>query len=106
MMEMRTTKSMSLLLVLGLVAVYIAIVYVKPAAKRSLPIVIDIGSLYKIVQSTTWSKSPFHQLASQYRNGCPEHRFTSVRYLSRSPTMLIIEGFLTDLEAKFLVNAA
>ena len=102
---MRTMKSMSLLLIFGLVAVYIAILYVNPAAQRSLLIVTDIGSLFKTVQST-WSKSPFHQLASQYRNGCPEHRFTSVRYLSRSPTMLIIEGFLTDLEAKFLVNAA
>jgi hypothetical protein len=45
-------------------------------------------------------------LAAEYRKGCPEHRFSSVKVLSRSPYAMVIEGFVTPAEAEFLVKAA
>jgi hypothetical protein len=45
-------------------------------------------------------------LAERYANGCPEHHFDSVRQLSRSPDIMIIDGFLTPEEAQILVKAA
>jgi hypothetical protein len=35
---------------------------------------------------------------------CPEHHFTSVKHVSRRPEIMIIEGFVTPAEAKFLVD--
>ena len=46
------------------------------------------------------------QLPAAYRNGCPKHRFTSVQLVSRVPKMILIEGFMTESEAEFLVRIA
>jgi hypothetical protein len=35
---------------------------------------------------------------------CPEHHFTSIKHVSRRPEIMIIEGFVTPAEAKFLVD--
>jgi hypothetical protein len=43
-------------------------------------------------------------LADLYRQGCPEHVFRSVIHVSRAPDIMIIEGFLTEAEADFLVQ--
>lgn len=43
-------------------------------------------------------------LADVYRQGCPEHVFSSVIHVSRAPDIMIIEGFLTEAEADFLVQ--
>jgi len=93
------------LLVLGLIALCIAIVHVNPFAKTYITSISSIRSLYTKTAHVTSDDSGFH-LASQYRKGCPQHQFTSVKYLSRNPTMFIIEGFLTKLEAEVLVDAA
>lgn len=45
-------------------------------------------------------------LADQYRNGCPKHQFDSVRFISRSPEIILIDGFLTKAEADALVRIA
>jgi len=45
-------------------------------------------------------------LGEQYRNGCPNHQFESVRIISRSPEIILIDGFLTKAEADVLVNMA
>lgn len=105
MMERRTTKSMGLL-VLGLIALCIAIVHVNPFAKTYIASISSIRSLYTKTAQVTSGDYPFHQVASQYRKGCPRHQFKSVKYISRNPTMFIIEGFLTKLEAEVLVHAA
>ena len=48
-----------------------------------------------------------HELASRYRElGCPVHRFKSISLLSRSPMMILIEGFVTPAEAAALVQIA
>jgi hypothetical protein len=43
-------------------------------------------------------------LGDLYRQGCPEHVFSSVIHVSRAPDIMIIEGFLTEAEADFLVQ--
>ena len=45
-------------------------------------------------------------IAAEYRKGCPEHQFQSVKFLSRSPDMMLITGFMTEVEAEFLVRIA
>jgi hypothetical protein len=45
-------------------------------------------------------------LATEYRKGCPQHRFSGVKVLSREPYALLIEEFVTPAEAEFLVRAA
>jgi hypothetical protein len=45
-------------------------------------------------------------LGAQYRNGCPEHRFSSVKHLSRAPDIMVIEDFLTPAEAETLIRLA
>src|SRR5579871_3666776 len=46
------------------------------------------------------------RLAYEYRKGCPKHRFKSIQILSRNPDVVLIDGFLTKVEAQFLINAA
>jgi len=45
-------------------------------------------------------------LAAEYRKGCPKHQFESIQLLSRSPQMMLISGFMTEMEAEFLVRIA
>jgi len=48
-----------------------------------------------------------HELACQYReSGCPVHRFESISLLSRSPLMILIEGFVTLAEAAAIAQIA
>jgi hypothetical protein len=44
--------------------------------------------------------------AAKYEHGCPEHRFDSVKIVSRAPDIIIIEGFLTKFEADYLIKLA
>jgi hypothetical protein len=43
-------------------------------------------------------------LADHYRQGCPDHKFDSVMHVSRTPPIMLIEGFMTQAEADFLVK--
>ena len=45
-------------------------------------------------------------LADEYRRGCPAHQFESVKIVSRAPDIMLIEGFVTEAEAEFLVKTA
>jgi len=45
-------------------------------------------------------------LADKYRDSCPDHQFNSIRLLSRSPEIMIIDGFLTEEEAQVLIHMA
>lgn len=49
--------------------------------------------------------APFN-LADNYRDSCPDHQFKSVRLVSRSPEIMIIDGFITEEEADALVHMA
>ena len=71
---------------------------------------IPIGRLYKRT-----IKGPFDDgipifrngnLADEYRRGCPIHQFGSVKIVSRAPDIMLIEGFVTEAEAAFLVKTA
>jgi hypothetical protein len=44
--------------------------------------------------------------SAKYRNGCPLHQFDSIKVLSRSPDIMVIEGFLSKFEADYLVRLA
>jgi hypothetical protein len=55
---------------------------------------------------TTSKASSPPSLGAQYRNGCPEHRFSSVKQLSRAPDIMLIEDFLTPAEAETLIRIA
>jgi len=45
-------------------------------------------------------------LADEYRRECRVHQFGSVKIASRAPDIMLIEGFVTEAEASFLVKAA
>ena len=49
--------------------------------------------------------APFN-LADKYRDSCPDHQFKSVRLVSRSPEIILIDGFITEDEADALVKMA
>ena len=42
----------------------------------------------------------------KYVDGCPAHQYDSVKVISRSPDIMIIEGFLTKFEAEYLIKLA
>jgi hypothetical protein len=45
-------------------------------------------------------------VVAAYRKSCPKHRFESVQILSRDPTIVLIEEFLTKTEAEVLLRIA
>jgi len=94
---METEKWTKHLNLLGLVGVLIATLY--------LILVGRPPSLFPIAPSAPKQISA-KDLAAEYRKGCPEHRFSSVKVLSREPYAMVIEGFVTPAEAEFLVKAA
>jgi len=90
---------------LALFGMLVAIISVNPLATVSLSGLARVRSIYEKVTLSGF-ESAVRNLGSQYRKKCPEHRFTSVKILSRTPDLMIIDGFLTDVEAEFLVRAA
>jgi hypothetical protein len=68
----------------------------------------SIHSFHSLQQEVT--KAPLaltiDQLPAAYRKGCPRNSFTSLQLVSRVPKMILIEGFMTELEAEFLVRIA
>jgi len=70
-----------------------------------------IGRLYKrTIKSSFDDRIPMllgkGSLADEYRRGCPAHHFESVKIVSRAPDIMLIEGFVTEAEAEFLVKTA
>jgi hypothetical protein len=94
---METEKSFKHLNLIGLIGVLIATL--------CLVLVTSPPSFFSIAPLAP-RQIRVQDLAAEYRKGCPEHRFSSVKVLSRSPYAMVIEGFVTPAEAEFLVKAA
>jgi hypothetical protein len=83
-------------LLVGLININWSTLSQTPLYKRTIKDRVDDGS-------------PMFQkgnLADEYRLGCPVHQFGSVKIVSRAPDIMLIEGFVTEAEAAFLVKAA
>jgi hypothetical protein len=101
-MRLADTKGAIYWGIVGLIGVLAALGYVD-----LLPLKVYILTPVSYIQQWLREfslKLSIQSLANEYRKGCPTHEFTSVRILSRQPSMMLIEGFLTDLEAQFLVR--
>ena len=60
-----------------------------------------------VVQQPVEAEVTAENLADLYRErGCPNHPFTSVRIVSRSPHIILIHNFVTEAEAEYLSNVA
>lgn len=86
--------------IVGFLGLVLAVTYFIPYQEIS-----SSFSIAKIGSSVATTRSVVvDNLATEYRKGCPQHRFTSVRILSRAPNIILIEGFVTPTEAEFLVK--
>ena len=94
---METEKWTKHLNIAALIGVVVAILSLVPFT--------NLPSLFAI-EPPTPRELTVKELASEYRKGCPQHRFSSVKILSREPYALLIENFVTPAEAEFLVKAA
>lgn len=92
--------------VLGFLGLLTTIVYVNPIATFIPTILNPVHYLYDKTTEVVPQPGPFDSLPIEYRNGCPDHKFLSVRQLSRAPDIMIIEGFVTKFEADYLVEIA
>ena len=94
------TEGVASLLLKGfaLLGLYQATQYIQPQVTSRF---LQPQKTFEVAKNVT----PVH-LADQYRNGCPHHQFDSVRIISRSPEIILIEGFLTKQEAEVLVQMA
>lgn len=96
------TKYVNVLGFLGLLA---SILYINPVVN----VIPAISTYYHYLHDQVTGSAPanpFDVLPAQYRNGCPVHKFKSVRQLSRKPDVMVIEGFLTQFEADYLLKIA
>lgn len=91
--------------VIGLLGILIAATYVNPGAKLSPSILAPFRSAYEPFTTSGFAPS-VDNLAARYQKGCPTHRFESVKIVSRDPSIMIIEDFLTPEEVQTLINAA
>ena len=85
--------------IIGAVVFILAIAYVSPISNNPL------FSRVRIY----FQRSPVPSVPDEswkYENGCPVHQFTSVKIASRSPDIMVIEGFLTKFEADHLIKLA
>jgi hypothetical protein len=70
----------------------------------------DTSSLFSIFQKPQQdvAKPPetYEEFLARYEDGCPVHKFSGVRIVSRRPEIILIDGFLTDHEARALITIA
>jgi hypothetical protein len=86
---------------LGLLAVVILIGY-----ETILADIFPLPAPFRHDHKTAQDDVTIDSLAAIYRKGCPKHQFRSIQILSRSPDMMLIDGFMTEVEAEFLVRIA
>jgi hypothetical protein len=92
---------------IGILALLTGVIYFNPlGGSPSLPEIPSIPSIPSIFDSFRIQRGPLDELPATLPNGCPAHKFKSVRHLSRAPDIMIIEGFLTPEEADVLVEVA
>lgn len=96
------------LYVLGLLGLLFALAYVNPFSGTPPAFISNSPLLSRFFEKTTDASTAltFDEMVEKYRHGCPEHRYDSVKILSRAPDMMVIEGFLTKEEASYLVQFA
>lgn len=92
--------------VLGLLCVLTAIIVTNPLGDY-LPILV-FPARFTHDTLHEWTRDPYPRelLPPEYAEGCPVHPLKGVRVLSRNPDMLYIEGFLSEFETEYLLNAA
>lgn len=91
---------MSRLLILVLVSLLIAIISLNPFQ------ILEKFNRHTLI-SIFDRPTTLQVLANRYRQQCPDHRFTSVKRLTRIyPEITIIEDFLTKEEADILIDLA
>ena len=100
------TRYVNALGVLGLLA---GIVYLNPLANPAS--IQPFRDLYDravhLTFPTTIVSSKVSDIGARYlKDGCPKHQFKSVRVANRQPDIMIIEDFLTEEEANFLIAQA
>src|SRR5271163_1724423 len=89
----------------AIAALVFAYFYIYPSqSPKVTPVIQVLENVRKSLHFQTHTSTA--DIAELYANGCPEHHFASVRQLSRSPDIMIIDGFITPEEAQILVKAA
>jgi hypothetical protein len=91
--------------VLGFLGLLTTILYINPVA-NIIPAISNRYQSFHNQATDSAPATPFDVLPAQYRNGCPVHKFKSVRQLSRKPDVMLIEGFLSQFEADYLLKIA
>ena len=94
---------------IGILALLTGIIYFNPlGGSPSMPTIPSISSIPAMFGAfRIQGVAPFvDELPAPLSNGCPAHKFKSVRQLSRAPDIMIIEGFLTAEEAEALLEIA
>lgn len=95
----------------GVLALLTGIIYFNPlGGSPSLPTFSSISSIPLMFGAfrlqSIQGAAPLVDLPATLPNGCPAHKFKSVRHLSRAPDIMVIEGFLSSEEADALLELA
>ena len=94
----KPAKQSNLFAFIGIaVGIISAGLWVKPFITKSLSFGFANNAGIEVRQET---------FLDRYEHGCPLHQFKSVRLLSRSPHMILIDGFVTPEEAEVLIRVA
>ena len=90
--------------ILGLLGMLLGVAYINPIAQIS-----TAHEFYKSIARSFVNTDPEvlqESLGAQYRRGCPAHQFASVKLVSASPIMMLIDGFVTPAEAEVMLRVA
>src|SRR5947207_13506505 len=102
-MEGRSWRKQAI--VVGLFVALIKFAYIALNEQKLALVISTIGSLDEKLKPYAM-KPTVALLAAEYRKACPKHHFSSIQLVSREPHIMLIEGFLTEAEAEFLVRIA
>lgn len=95
---------------IGVLALLTGIIYFNPlGGSPSLPTFSSLSSIpmmFGAFRLQSIQGAPLVDLPATLPNGCPAHKFKSVRHLSRAPHIMVIEGFLSPEEADALLELA
>jgi len=95
--------------ILGLVGFVLALFSMMPVKDTSTALLNSLAHLKPspATPQPSSSASPvFADDESAYEHSCPPHQYDSVKIVSRDPDILIVQGFLSPFERKYLVDLA
>jgi len=95
--------------ILGLVGFVLALLSNMPVKDASTALINSLAALKPspATPHPSSSASPvFADDESAYEHSCPPHQYDSVKIVSRNPDIIIVEGFLSPFERKYLVDIA